>query len=367
MGRRGISGWGCPSLAFRLIELVGFAVTRLVLMEQPPEQSRNSTGTGTVSHQLGSIDADSITTLNRWDFLPEQGFTWLVRVFAYGTVAVLFWMSWVIFRQAQPAIQQFGLKFLWSQDWDVGGLTFGALPYIYGTLVSSAIALFLALPIGLAVALVTSENFLPAWVRSPLGFVVELIAAIPSVIVGLWGIFVLIPFLQPIGQWLYDHFSWIPLFSTPPTGYGMFPAGVILAIMILPTIAAISRDVLLAVPPELRSASMSLGATRWETIFRILLPAGISGILGAAMLGLGRALGETMAVVMVIGNYPQITASLLDLGYTIPAVLANEFAEALDDLHIGALMYLALILFVITLLVNVIAVVLVRLIGPQPR
>jgi phosphate transport system permease protein len=308
-----------------------------------------------------NISSD-IVSENQWEFWLEQGFTWLVRGFAFSTVAVLFWISWVIFQQAQPAIQQFGLKFLWSQDWNVGELTFGALPYIYGTLVSSAIALLLALPIGLAVALMTSENFLPGWARSPLGFVVELIAAIPSVIVGLWGIFVLIPFLQPIEQWLYDHFSWIPLFSTPPSGYGIFPAGVILAIMILPTIAAISRDVLLAVPQELRSASMSLGATRWETILRILLPAGTSGILGAAMLALGRALGETMAVVMVIGNYPQITASLLDLGYTIPAVLANEFAEALDKLHIGALMYLALILFALTLAVNIVAVLLVRLI-----
>lgn len=304
-----------------------------------------------------------ITTTNRWDLLLEQGFTWLVRGFAFGTVAVLFWMSWVISQEAWPAIQQFGLKFLWSQDWNVGELTFGALPYIYGTLVTSVTALLLALPIGLAVALVTSENFLPIWVRSPLGFVVELIAAIPSVIIGLWGISVLIPFLLPIQQWLNSYFSWIPLFSTAPYGPGMLPAGVILAIMILPTLAAISRDVLLAVPQELRSASMSLGATRWETIFRILLPAGISGILGAAMLALGRALGETMAVVMVIGNYPQISASLLDLGYTIPAVLANEFAEALDSLHIGALMYLALILFALTLLVNIAAVLLVRLIS----
>lgn len=318
------------------------------------------------SRQPNSIDIGlDIVTTNRKDLWLEQGFTWLVRIFAFGAAAVLFWMSWVIFQSAQPALQKFGWQFLWSQDWNVGELTFGALPYIYGTMVSSAIALFLALPIGLAVALVTSENFLPAWVRSLLGFVVELIAAIPSVIVGLWGVFVLIPFLLPIQQWLYSHFSWIPLFSTSPYGPGMLPAGVILAIMILPTLAAISRDVLLALPGELRSASMSLGATRWETIFRILMPAGTSGILGAAMLALGRALGETMAVVMVIGNYPQITASLLDLGYTIPAVLANEFAEALDELHIGALMYLALILFALTLLVNVAAVLLVRLISNE--
>lgn len=306
-----------------------------------------------------------ITTTDRWDLVLEQGFSWLLRGFALSIVVVLVWMSWVIFQQARPAIQQFGLKFLWSQDWDVPGLTFGALPYIYGTLVTSAIALILAIPVGIAVALVSSENFLPLWLRSPLGFLVELIAAIPSVIVGLWGIFVLIPFLQPIQQGLYRYLNWLPLFGTEPYGPGMLPAGVILGIMVLPTIAAISRDVLLAVPGELRSASMSLGATRWETIFKLLLPAGASGILGAVMLGLGRALGETMAVTMVIGNSPQISASLLDLGYTIPAVLANEFAEALDNLHIGALMYLALILFAITLLVNIIAVLLVRLMGQQ--
>lgn len=300
----------------------------------------------------------------------DQGFTWLVGGFAFGTVAVLFWISWIIFKNAQPAIQEFGLEFLWGQEWNIGNLTFGALPYIYGTLVTSAIALVLAVPVGLAVALITSEDFLPLWVRTPLAFFVELIAAIPSVIIGLWGIFVLTPFILIIEQWLYQYFRWIPLFSSDPSGYGgygMLSAGVILAIMILPTMAAISRDVLLAIPKELRSGSMSLGATRWETIFGVLLPTGVSGILGAATLALGRALGETMAVTMVIGNSPAISPSLLELGYTIPAVLANEFGEALDDLHIGALMYLALILFTVTLLVNIAAVLLVRLIGRQGK
>lgn len=293
----------------------------------------------------------------------SQGFAWVAMAMAIGTVLLLFWIGWVIFEKAQPAMQEFGLGFLTSQEWDVTNLKFGALPYIYGTLVSSTIALVLAVPIGLAVALITSENFLPAWVRSPLAFVIELIAAIPSVIIGLWGIFVLIPFLLPIQQWLYQNFKQIPLFSTEPFGPGMLVAGVILAIMILPTIAAISRDVLLAIPSELRTASMSLGATRWETIFRVLLPTATSGILGAAVLGLGRALGETMAVTMVIGNSAQISPSILELAYTIPAVLANEFAEALEPLHIGALMYLALILFALTLAVNVVAVLLVRVLG----
>lgn len=317
----------------------------------------------------GTVDLN-ITTAGRENLWIDQGFTWLVRGFAFGTVATLFWMSWIIFKNAQPAVQKFGLGFLRSQDWNIGELTFGALPYIYGTLVSSAIALVLAVPVGLAVALMTSEDFLPPWVRSPVAFLVELIAAIPSVIVGLWGIFVLTGFMQPLQQWLYQYFGWIPLFSTDPSGYGgygMLTAGIILAIMILPTMAAISREVLLAIPKQLRSGSMSLGATRWETIFGVLLPAGISGILGAATLALGRALGETMAVTMVIGNSPTISASLLEVGYTIPAILANEFGEALDDLHIGALMYLALILFTVTLLVNIVAVLMVRLIARQGK
>lgn len=291
----------------------------------------------------------------------DLAFTWVVQSLALATVAVLFWIGWVIARQAWPAIEQFGWGFLRSQDWDIGLLMFGALPYLYGTIVSSAIALLIAVPAGLAVALVTSENFLPLSVRSSLAFVVELIAAIPSVIVGLWGIFVLLPFLLPIGQWLNHRFGWLPPFSTEPFGPGLLPAGLILAVMVLPTMAAISREVLIALPTELRTASGALGATRWETIFRVMLPSGLTGLLGAVTLALGRALGETMAVVMVIGNSPILSWSLLDPASTIPSVLATQFAEALDALHIGALMYLALILFVVTLVVNMAAVLLVRL------
>ncbi len=330
-------------------------------MEQRSEQPLKPT-----SHQPNYVPIDlDITIANGENVWLDQGFAWLVRSFAFGTVAVLFWMSWVIFQKAQPAIQKFGLGFLWGQDWNVGNLTFGALPYIYGTLVSSVIALVLAVPVGLAVALVASEDFLPLWVRSPLAFVVELLASIPSVIIGLWGIFVLIPFLRPIQEGLYQYFRWIPLFSTQTSGYSVLTAGVILAIMILPTMAAISRDVLLAIPNELRSGSMSLGATRWETIFGVLLSAGASGILGAVILALGRAFGETMAVTMVIGNTPQISLSLLDAASTIPSVMVNEFGEALESLHIGALMYLALILFTLTLLVNIAAVIMVRFISWQ--
>jgi phosphate transport system permease protein len=278
-----------------------------------------------------NIDLTAISGKNFWF---DQGFTRLVYFFAVVTFAVLFLMSWVIYKEALPAIKQFGVGFLWGQDWDTGNQIFGALPYTYGTLVSSAIAILLAVPVGIAVALVTSENFLPTSVRTTLALVVELIAAIPSVIIGLWAIFSFIPVLE---QSLGNTFKFIPIFNTQdPVGTNMLTAGIILAIMILPTMAAITRDVLLAIPKELRSASMALGGTRWETIFRVLLPAGFSGIVSAAMLALGRALGETMAVTMVIGNSAQISASLLDPAYTIPSVLANEFAEAEPGLQIGA-------------------------------
>ncbi len=293
----------------------------------------------------------------------ESAFTIFVWAFALGTAGTLFWMSAIIFKDAWPAVSKFGLSFLWNPKWDIQESQFGALPFIYGTVISSAIAIIIALPLGLSVAIVTSENFFPAWVRSPLGFMVELISAIPSVIVGLWGIFVLIPFLLPLQQSLFNNFSWFPLFSSEPLGPGMLPAGILLSIMILPTVAAISRDVLMSVPVDLRSASMSLGATRWETIFKLLLPAASSGIIGATILALGRALGETMAVTMVIGNSIQINPSILAPAYSIPAVLASQFREAQEPLHIGSLMYLALILFVITLLVNAVAVLFVQLIG----
>lgn len=321
------------------------------------------------TNQPSSVDENiDITVTSGKNFWLDRGFTWLTYVFVTLTVGVLFWMSWVLFREARPAINQFGLKFLSSQEWDVGNLLFGALPYIYGTVVSSAIAILLAVPVGLAVSLVTSENFLPTSVRTTVAFIVELIAAIPSVVVGLWGIFVFIPFLVPLQKWLFDAFRWLPLFNTPdPAGFNMLTAGIILAIMILPTMAAISREVLLVVPAELRSGSMALGSTRWETIFRVILPAGFSGIVGAAMLALGRALGETMAVTMVIGNAAQISPSLLDPAYTIPSVLANEFAEAQDPLHVGALTYLGLVLFALTLLVNIGALALVQFVGGKNK
>jgi phosphate transport system permease protein len=306
---------------------------------------------------------DSILNSERSRFPIERLFEWGSFAAALSVIGLLFWLSWVIFQQALPAIGQFGLGFLVSRDWNPNELVFGALPYIYGTLVSAIGALLLAVPIGLAIAIVTSEKFLPPAVQSPIVFLVEMIASIPSVIVGFWGMFVLVPALEPVMLWVYSKFAWMPLFSTETSGFSMFAAIVILAVMILPTIAAISRDVLRAFPAEMRSASIGLGATRWEMILTVLLPSSLSGIVGAVMLALGRALGETMAVTMVIGNSDRLNISLFDAGNTIPAMLANQFGEAMDPLHIGALMYLALVLFAMTLAVNLGAAYLVQALG----
>ncbi len=308
-------------------------------------------------------DDDSLLTDQRTFLTVDRLFEGVSFVVSLGVIGLLFWLTWVIFQQALPAISQFGLGFLTSQEWNPNDLIFGALPYIYGTLVSALCALFLAVPIGLAIAIVTSEKFLPKSIQAPIVFLVEMIASIPSVIVGFWGMFVLVPALEPLMLWVYSKFAWIPFFSTETAGFSMFVAIVILAVMILPTIAAISRDVFQAFPSDLRNASIALGATRWEMILTVLLPSSISGIVGAVMLALGRALGETMAVTMVIGNSDRLNVSLFDAGNTIPSMLANQFAEAMDPLHVGALMYLALVLFLLTLLVNVGAVYLVQMLG----
>jgi phosphate transport system permease protein len=288
----------------------------------------------------------------------------LFRYTIYGAggicVGILILMGWTIFERSLPAIQKFGLGFLTGKEWSVPDSVFGALPLIYGTLGSSFIALLIAVPVGLSVAIITSEDLLPHRLRTVIAFMVELIAAIPSVIFGLWGFYTLVPLLRPIQEFLFANFKWVPFFSTEPSGFGLMTAGMLLAIMILPTLAAVSREVLLVVPPYLRTSSMALGATRWETIFRVVLPTAFSGIVGGIMLALGRALGETMAVTMVIGNAATIGPSLFEAAYSIPAILANQFAEAQDDVHTGALSYLSLILFILTLAVNIGAIVLVR-------
>ena len=291
----------------------------------------------------------------------DKGFIWLTRILALGVAALLLFIAFTVALRALPAIQEYGLGFLFSSEWNPveGREKYGALPIIYGTLVSSAIALFLAIPLGVGTAVFLSEDFLPLSLRTPLVFMVELLAAIPSIVYGLWGIFVLAPAIAPILEWLHKSFGWIPLFSTVPGNRSMLIAGIILTIMILPIITAISRDSLASLPPDLRQASLGLGATRWETLFRVLIPAAFSGIVGGIMLALGRAMGETMAVTLVIGASNTISPSLLAPAQTIASLLALQFAEA-KGLQVAALMYAGLVLFILTLIVNVFAELIVR-------
>ena len=289
----------------------------------------------------------------------DKGFVWLTGAFAIGVGLVLLVIAFRVGTDALPAIEKFGLGFLVTTRWSVNDEVFGALTQIYGTLVTSFMALLIAVPIGIGVALFLSEDYLPPRLKQPIVFLIELLAAIPSVVYGLWGIFVLIPLLRPVGIWLNSTFGWIPIFSTAPAGPGIYAAGIILSIMILPIIAAISRDALVAVPSEIRQAAYGLGATRWETIFQVILPAAFSGIVGGIMLALGRAMGETMAVTMVIGNSNSINLSILSQGSTVSSLLANQFAEA-GGLQVSSLMYAALILFGLTLVVNVLAELIVR-------
>ncbi len=284
----------------------------------------------------------------------DRGFIWLTRIFAFAIAATLLWIALQVAIGAWPAIQKYGANFLANSTWNPVNDNYGVLPQVYGTLVSSFIGLLIAIPIGVGTAILLSENFLPSKVRLVLVFSVELLAAIPSVVYGVWGIFVLVPILTNLGKWLNTYFGWVPFFSTSPTGPGMFPAGMILAIMTLPIITALSRDALISIPPSLRQAAVGLGATRWETILQVLIPAAFSGIVSAVMLALGRAMGETMAVTMLIGNSNNISISLLAPANTIASLLANQFSEA-SGLQVAALMYAALVLFFLTLVVNILA------------
>jgi phosphate transport system permease protein len=271
-------------------------------------------------------------------------------------IALLFLsMVW----DALPSIMAFGWRFIIGSTWDPVSETFGALPFIYGTLVSSLLALLLAVPFGIGAAVYLTQ-LAPDWLRAPIGFLIELLAAIPSVIYGLWGIFVLAPLLRTwVEPALGSALGFLPLFQGTPYGVGMLAAGIILAIMIVPFITAVAREVFLAVPNAQREAALALGATTWETIRMAILPYGRSGLIGAVLLGLGRALGETMAVTMVIGNRPEIAVSLFAPGYTMASVLANEFTEATSDLYLSALVEIGLLLFILTIVVNALARLLV--------
>jgi len=285
---------------------------------------------------------------------------WLVLLLAAGLVAALIWESW-------EAIRTFGFHFLVTSQWDPVAGEFGALPFIYGTLVSSLLALLIAVPLSLGAAIFLAE-LAPSWIRPPISFLIEMLAAVPSVVYGLWGIFVLVPWLRDwVQPGLGRMLGFLPLFQGPPYGIGMLAAGMILSIMVVPYITSVSREILLAVPGSQREAALGLGATRWEATRMAVLRYGRSGLIGAILLGLGRALGETMAVTMVIGNRPEIAASLFAPGYTMASVLANEFTEATSDLYVSALVEIGLLLLVVTVVVNGLARLLVWSVGGPAR
>jgi phosphate transport system permease protein len=287
--------------------------------------------------------------------LGDIGFRVLTRVAAIAVLIILGAVILSLIQGSVPALQAFGLNFLIEERWNPVTERFGALAPIYGTLVTSVIAMLIAMPVGLLIALFLTE-LCPTWLRRPIGIAIELLAGIPSIIYGIWGLFIFAPFLQQTLQpFLITVFGNIPilssLFAGPPYGIGVLTAGLILAIMVLPFITSISRDVFDAVPPVLKEAAYGIGCTTWEVFRHVVLPYTRVGVIGGIMLGLGRALGETMAVTFVIGNAHRVSASILAPGTTISATIANEFTEAVGDLYTSSLIALGLILFVITFIV----------------
>ena len=297
----------------------------------------------------------------------DKVFKWLTLAMALVVVALVFLVGWQLARGSALAIRRFGFHFLATSTWDPVAEQFGALPFMYGTAVSSLIALIIAVPLSIATAVYLTE-LAPLWIRQPIVSLIEMLAAIPSVILGLWGIFVMIP-------WLRDHpfpllkkiFGWTPFFSGPIYGVSMLAGGIIIAVMILPIITSVSREILRSVPNLQREAAYALGATRWEVTRIAVLSYAKKGLFGAVILGLGRALGETMAVTMVIGNTPQIRASLFAPGYTLASVIANEFTEATTDVYLQALFEIGLVLFGITILANLLAQLLLKTMGSTMR
>ena len=270
--------------------------------------------------------------------------------FAVVIIAVVAAIGWVLYTDSADSIWKFGWQFWQTEIWDPVSGEFGARPFIWGTLYSSLLALLIAAPVALGIAIYVSE-LSPGWAQRPLVFVTELLAAIPSIVYGLWGIFVLVPAVRTLEALLPDAVRSLPMFSGPPLGLGMLSAALLLAIMVVPFSSSIAREVLRAVPQSQREGAYALGATRWEAI-RMALFYARTGIVGAIMLGFGRALGETMAVTMVIGNNPRVSLSLFAPQYTMAAVIANEFTEAADELYLAALVEIGLVLFIITLVVN---------------
>jgi phosphate transport system permease protein len=280
----------------------------------------------------------------------DRLFRAMTFAFAWVTLGTVILLVWQIFRSGSNAMAAYGFRFLIGTTW--GGKEFGILPEIWGTLYSSTLGVGIGALFGVAIAIFLTEDFLPAKLEHFFKNVVELLAAIPSVVYGLWGIFVLIPIIRPPANWLHAHLGWIPIFGTRLSGPGLLPAALVLAIMVLPTITAVSRDALASVPNRLREAAYGLGATKWESILGVVLPTASRGVYGSIILAFGRALGETMALAMLVGNSNVISWSVLGPANTLAALLANRFPEA-SKIEVDALMYAALVLLGITLLVNV--------------
>jgi len=294
---------------------------------------------------------------------PQFGdriFKWLTLIMALSVFALIGLIGLELAHGSSKSLHQFGWKFLIGSDWDPVEEKFGALPFIFGTLVTSAIALIIAVPISIATAVYLTE-LAPQWLRQPLTMFIELLVAVPSVILGLWGIFVMIPWLRDnLYPWLQKTLGFLPFFQGPIYGIGILTGGIIIAIMIIPIITSVSREILRSVPGLQREAAYALGATRWEVTRIAVLSYAKKGLFGAVILGLGRALGETMAVTMVIGNIPQITASLFKPGYTLASVIANEFSEATSDMHLSSLFEIGLVLLGVTVVVNIFAQLLLK-------
>jgi phosphate transport system permease protein len=293
----------------------------------------------------------------RW---PDAAFRWIALLAALSIAALIVLVGWELYHGSRLTIAKFGLRFLVSSTWDPVTDQYGAWPFIFGTLVSSLIALVIAVPLGVATALYLTE-IAPLKIRQPVIMIIEMLAAVPSVIFGLWGIFVLIPWMRDhLFQWLQKWLGFLPLFKGPIYGVSMLAGGIVVAIMILPIITSISREILRSVPDLQREAAYALGATHWEVIRIAVLSYARRGIFGAAVLGLGRALGETMAITMVIGNRPEVSASLFAPGYTLASVIANEFTEATTDFYLSSLFELGLVLVAVTMLVNILAQLMLR-------
>jgi phosphate transport system permease protein len=284
----------------------------------------------------------------------DVGFRQLTVLLASLVAVILFGILLVVLLGSLDSMGRYGLRFLTTSSWNPQADEYGAFTAIYGTIVTSLLSLLIAVPLGVGTAIFITENIIPLRARQAIGVMVELLAAIPSVVLGLWAIFVMEPFLRPALTWLHGSLGFLPIFGTRPLGPGMAPAVLILVVMILPIITAISRDSLNQVPPELRQAAYGVGTTRWGAILNVILPAAVSGITGGVMLALGRAMGETMAVTMIIGNSNNFSWSLLAPANTIASLLANQFGEA-DGSQVSSLMYAAFVLMVLTLVVNILA------------